>query len=398
MLTESQALARLVADDVRIRAIRTPIDLARADALAAARLPNPRLGIERQAVAGVTEYYVSVSQPLPITGRRGLDVQAASALVAARSNRADDDVRRLRSDLRLAFAGLVAAQARERELTDSRDRLTALADVLARRERAGDAAGYDRLRAEREALDVESELTIASTERARAQSLLAGFFSDVDDPSRLVAVPPAPGGTPPADVPEVDALLAQAETSRGVLAAFQREAEAARFAARAAERRRLPEPEIVAGTKSSTAGSGEGGGAVTVGSGAIGPLIGVQATLALFDRAKPERAAAVARAAQAESSLAAFRTVLKGEVAALREAVLLRRAASDRYRRDAIGRTRALERIAQVSYDAGERGILELLDGVRLGTTARLRQTQLDLALRQAEIELEFATGWETPR
>ncbi|MGE3176978.1 MAG: TolC family protein, partial [Vicinamibacterales bacterium] len=349
-------------------------------------------------VAGVTEYYVSVSQPLPITGRRGLDVQAASALVAARSNRADDDVRRLRSDLRLAFAGLVAAQARERELTDSRDRLTALADVLARRERAGDAAGYDRLRAEREALDVESELTIASTERARAQSLLAGFFSDVDDPSRLVAVPPAPGGTPPADVPEVDALLAQAETSRGVLAAFQREAEAARFAARAAERRRLPEPEIVAGTKSSTAGSGEGGGAVTVGSGAIGPLIGVQATLALFDRAKPERAAAVARAAQAESSLAAFRTVLKGEVAALREAVLLRRAASDRYRRDAIGRTRALERIAQVSYDAGERGILELLDGVRLGTTARLRQTQLDLALRQAEIELEFATGWETPR
>ena len=54
-----------------------------------------------------------------------------------------------------------------------------------------------------------------------------------------------------------------------------------------------------------------------------------------------------------------------------------------------------IERIAQVSYDAGERGILELLDAYRLGTSARARQAALDLAVRRAEIELSFATGWE---
>src|SRR3970282_175930 len=98
--------------------------------LAAGRWPNPRITFDRESVAGVTEYLTMVSQPLPITGRRGYDVQSASALVSASSSRADDQVRRLRADLRLAFADLVAAQDRERELRGSRDRLRELADVL----------------------------------------------------------------------------------------------------------------------------------------------------------------------------------------------------------------------------------------------------------------------------
>jgi outer membrane protein TolC len=54
-----------------------------------------------------------------------------------------------------------------------------------------------------------------------------------------------------------------------------------------------------------------------------------------------------------------------------------------------------IERIAQVSYDAGERGILELLDAYRTGAMSRIRQAALDAAVREAEIELEFVSGWE---
>jgi cobalt-zinc-cadmium efflux system outer membrane protein len=82
-------------------------------------------------------------------------------------------------------------------------------------------------------------------------------------------------------------------------------------------------------------------------------------------------------------------------VSALREAVLQRRFAAERYRTAAVGGAAEIERIAQVSYDAGERGILELLDAYRIGASARIRQAALDLAVRQAEIELAFATGWE---
>jgi len=392
-LTETEALRRLSSDSPRVQAIRASVELARVDVLAAVRWPNPRVSVERQAVAGVTEYYTSVSQVLPITGRRDLDMRAASALVSARSSRVEDDVRRLRADLRLAFATLVAAQTRERELTAARDRLRELGRVLATREQAGDAAGFDRLRAEREVLDLESDLATASTERAGAQAVLSSFFGDEVDPKHLVAVDgPVVGPT----VPVLEALLEQAEMTRGRLVAYRHDVDAARLAAQAAERRRVPEPEVVVGTKSSTAGSG-GAGTVTVGAGAIGPLVGVQATIPLFDRARPERALAAARAAQATSEAASLRAVLRGEVGALREGVLQRRAAAERYRAEAIQSARQIERIAQISYDAGERGILELLDAYRLGATARLRQAMLDLAVRTAEIELEFASGWELP-
>ena len=383
MLTEADALARLSTTSPRVRAIRAATDIARVDVLTAERWPNPRLTIDRESVDGVTEYFTMVAQPLPITGRRRFEVQAASALVSASTSRADDEVRRLRADMRVAFAQLTTAQARERELADARDRLRSLADILARREMEGDAAGFDRLRAEREILDLETDLVIATTERARARAALASFFADGADPSQLVAVS---GPRVPAEVPRLEALLEQAESVRGDLRAFQFEADAAGFAARAAERRRLPEPEVVAGTKSTTFGAGD-----------VGSVVMVHAAIPLFDRARPERALAAARAAEAEARAEAFRVVLRGEVGALRETVIQRRGAADRYRAEAINSAAEIERIALVSYDAGERSILELLDAYRIGMSARVRQVTLDLAVRQAEIELEFATGWEMP-
>jgi hypothetical protein len=186
-LTESDALSRLSAESPRARAIRAGIDIARVDVLSAERWPNPRVTWDREAVAGVAENILMVAQPLPVTGRRGLEIQAASALVNATTSRAHDEIRRLRADLRLAFADLSAVQTRERELTTARDRLRALAEVLAKREEAGDAAGFDRLRAEREVLEVETDRVVAATERARAQATLASFFTDVRDPSALIA-------------------------------------------------------------------------------------------------------------------------------------------------------------------------------------------------------------------
>src|SRR3989442_14365723 len=94
-----------------------------------------------------------VSQVLPINGSRRLEVQASEVLVEASSSRVDDEVRRARADLRLAFAQLVTAQVRERELMAARDRLRGLADVLAKREAAGDTAGFDRPPAARGGVD-----------------------------------------------------------------------------------------------------------------------------------------------------------------------------------------------------------------------------------------------------
>ena len=73
---------------------------------------------------------------------------------------------------------------------------------------------------------------------------------------------------------------------------------------------------------------------------------------------------------------------LRAEIAALRTAVLERRGAAERYRAAAVS-SAELERIAEVSYAAGERGILELLDAYRSASIAQGRQTTLDVAARQ---------------
>ena len=74
-LTESEALARLSPESPRVRAIRAAVELARADVHAAGRWPNPRVTFDREAVAGTTEYIMSVGQLLPINGQRGLQVR-----------------------------------------------------------------------------------------------------------------------------------------------------------------------------------------------------------------------------------------------------------------------------------------------------------------------------------
>jgi len=379
-LTEAQALSRLSNESPRVQALRAAVTVAEADILAAARWPNPRLTFSREAVAGIAEHYFTVIQPLAITGRRGFDVDAAEARAEAAASRVDEQVRRLRADLRLVFTHLWTAQTRERELARGRDRLQALADILARREAAGESAGFDRLRADREVIDIDADRAAAGSERTRAQGLLVGFFADLP---RVAVVEAEMGPMSRAPLPPVDELMARAET-RGAFVALRQDLEAAEFMARAAARRAFPEPEVVAGTKSSNVGTGD-----------VGSIFSVQVGIPLFDRARPEKAAALARARQVRAETEALRQTVRAQIAAWRAALIERRSVADAYREAVGGNADAIERIAQVSYEAGEQGILEVLDAHRTASAARIRQALLDAAVREAEIELEYVSGWE---
>lgn len=381
-LTESQALVRLSSESPRVQAALAALEVARAEVLAAGRWPNPRLTYNRESVVGISENMLLISQVLPLTGRRSLEVQAASERVDAVSSRVDDEIRRLRADLRLAFADLWAAQTRERELVRTRDRLRGLAEVLGRREAAGETAGFDRLRADREAIEIEADRAEAATERAQAQAVLVSFFPSV--PEGQVDVVMAERAAPM--VPALDALIVRAEAVRPDLLALGHDLEAAALAGRAAGRRALPEPELVAGTKSSNAGTGD-----------VGTVLSVHVNIPLFDRARPERAAAVARAAQVRAETERLRLTLRAQIAGWRDTLMARRGSAADYRTAVTANAEEIERVALVSYDAGERGILELLDAYRVGASARVRQTALDHAVREAEIELEFVSGWEIP-
>ena len=232
-------------------------------------------------------------------------------------------------------------------------------------------------------LDVDASRAMAATERARAQAMLASFVAAPPAPAVIEAARPAAPDTMP---PTVDELMTRAETSRGELVALARELDAAGFAEQAAARRVIPEPELVAGTKTSNAVGGD-----------VGSILSVHVALPLFDRARPERAAAQARGRQVRAEAEVLRQTIRAQIAAWRAAVVERRAIAARHRAALGPGTDQIERIAQISYDAGERGILELLDAHRTAATARIRQAELDAAVHEAEIELEFVSGWEMP-
>ena len=380
MLTEAEALARLTPNGPQALAMLAEVELSRAAELDAGRWPNPRVIYNRESVVGVTENILMVAQPLPLTGLRGLSVDAAEARTAASQDRADEALRRLRADLRHAFTDVWLAQVRAEVLTEAHSQVAALAERLATREAMGDAAGFDHLRAEREVFDVEADQTLALTFLARARGALVSLFAAPVAPASVVAVRPDRGETP---VPSLDELVSRAMDTRGELLALQHDAEAAALAASAARRRRIPEPELMAGTKTSSALGGD-----------VGTVLTLQASIPLFDTGQPETARAEAEARRAEARAEALRIRLRAEVAALRDAVLERRAALARYQ-TAVTAAAEVERIARVSYDAGERSILELLDAYRTAADARLRLAALEAAVGEAEIELEFASGWE---
>ena len=380
-LSEADAVSRVSLESPRARAIRAQVDLASADAYAAARWPNPRVTFSRESVAGTAENYLLFSQAFPITGRRGLETDSANQQVRAAQLRADDLVRRLRADARRAFVALSVAENRVRQLERALADLESLSEILAKREAAGDAAGFDRLRAEREALDVAASLAGARAERARWQGDLAAFFYPSPDPASLHAAPLSPARSP---LPAATDLVAQAEAARPDLLALDRDIESARLAGDAAARSRIPEPEVVAGLKTTSVGDDR-----------QGSVVSIAASIPLFDRARPERARAEARSLVATAERDALRSEIGAAVRALWRVAEERRAAADAYRSAAIPTSDQLRRIARLSYDAGERGILELLDAYRIAADAWLRLADLDAAVAHAEIDLELMTAVE---
>ena len=137
------------------------------------------------------------------------------------------------------------------------------------------------------------------------RATLSGFFTDVTDPSRLTAVGPRRRRLRSR---RWRPCVEQAEAIRGEVLALRHEIESARFSERAADRRLIPEPEIVAGTKSSTAAGGDH----------RQRHHRARHDSPVRSRAPRTGARARARPLKREARLDAFRLTLRGQIAALR--------------------------------------------------------------------------------
>lgn len=383
VLTEAQALERMRTEHPQARALRFGVQELEAEVRERTLVPNPTVSYTREGAGISVDDFLLVTQALPVPGRAGLLGEAAGWATTAAQADAEATLLSLATDLRLGFTDLLVAQERLGILGEAARTLTRLVDVLREREAEGEGSRFDRLRAEREIADVETEHEEAAISRLDAQARLSAFFAPGLDPRALRAAGSVTDG---GDVPALDPLMIGLLDQRPDYRALM--LEEARWDAerRAAERLSYPVASLSAGLKrAGPDGARSSGYAVTA-----------SVAVPLFNHGQSQ----VARAEAAQARLGAARDVLgariTSEVRVAHVAASRYHALADRYRADSLEAADELLVIAGTAYEEGEYGILELLDAHRVVLGARLRLLHLSATARKAGINLDRAVGGKT--
>lgn len=373
-LTEAEALRLGLSRPELIELARARIGEAQADLTETAVWANPTFEVARDRTGGTNETSWQVSQPFDFSGRRSLREKAAGH----RRTAAEAGNRALYAEqaagLRKAFYAVLRQQETLRALQAWAARFGDIGIVVKKLANAGEASGYDRRRLMREQRAAEARLAEADAELARNRAILAALLGQgADDGVSGRLLPDSPD-----DLAVLKARLAE----RPDLVALAAKVEAAE-AEHAAARRNFPEVTLGIGSTRVDDGFTR----------ETGTLFSVEIPLPIFDRqqAGNRRTAAQAMSARAELGLA--RQAAEGELLGLHGQLLQLRVAAERYRREAVGPSAELVRIAEAAYRAGESTVLELLDAYGGALEAETMALDLEWRAREARIELDQMTG-----
>lgn len=388
-LTEKQAL-QLLRESPHYRELQSRVSVTRAAVLRGTLFPNPSVSAEVES-AGRTDFYL-FEQRLPLNGRRALLRQAGKSAVAATQAEADHELRGIEAEVRHAFYQLTHAQRQQKSIERSLKELRKLARILRAREDAGEGSKFDRLRAEREIVERETEAGEAALMMARARGRLAEYLGTGIGADGLVAEGALePGYTLP---PLPDVLMRALET-RSDYRIGKARLEQLRIEAEAADRKRIPDPVVTAGFMRAQKRTLQADSFPT---GAVfrnGVVLGVSIDLPLFDKGQVEKQLAVAKSERTRARQQVLERRILAEVRAGWEALRLRRKLAEDYRERSGRRATELRDIAEIAYQEDELGILELLDSYRVSQRARLRLLGLQAAAKLAEVEFDRAIGKE---
>lgn len=351
---------------------------AEARTRAAGLFPDPELHWVRETVESgpvADEDIASVSLPVDIV--RPL---AARSLAAAEGAwvRAEATLARSRAvhDALVAFHRVVIAEERVAIRARAVADLAEAARILARREEAGTASGYDSSRLSVAAELARSALAEARADRAAARSRLAILLAvdeaslDVEASLTLLSEEEATrlGEAP---IPAQEAVAHAQESQEGADAAVSH----ARWAW-------VPVFELGGGLKH-----------VDESGGGYGYVAGVSIRIPVFDRGQGLRAEAVAQRELTAVRADALRRELGAEVRSARAALRAARSELERFTAHTAGQVEALLTAVRSGYREGEHSILELVDAQRARTDVAERRLVLLEAAKAAEVRLRAAAG-----
>ena len=377
-LTEKDAVSLLLTRSPSAMETRAGTAVVEAQTRSWHRWPNPQVGYDHEG-AGLTQVS-RVQQTIPLNGRLGLLRQAGTAAVKVSETQADHTLWNLCSDMRQVFFELLFAQQRQQVLQESMAELQDVGRILRDRERLGEGSLFDRLRAEREQADLQAELASGRAITAQARARLASFFDGNIDPVSIRARGEFGFAK---ELPPLSELLPHATENRQDYQAEKRLQERFQWEERAAIRLRIPDPVFFVGIKRAEEPRGI----------AYGPHVGFSVSIPVFDRGQDRVAELEAELRRSGYREEVLDQQIHSEVSGAYEVLQIRWQAEEEYRGQLEEQGPLLDRIAEVAYQEGEIGILELLDAYRVRRQAVLRVLELTAARKQGEISLERVIG-----
>lgn len=329
---------------------------------------NPSVELSREGAGGESEYQVGVVQPIDLNGRRGSLRDAARADGLATEAEIARRRQVLVAEVRQAYVQCAAASAQLDVWQRYTDELAEAERVSTARAEAGDTAVYDvrRVRVERRA--AEAQLARARGDVAADCAALASLTGIADSQVELEAITRLTSAAQPSE--------------RADLLADERRIEAAQYRVRAAEQARLPQLAVGVGLLRRDDGFDT----------AYGPVVSVGVTVPLWNSGSAAVRLEEARAAALESELLIARRRVGAEqnAAAARLAAARGAAVTAAGAREDAGR---LGTIAETAYQAGEIGVVELLDAYEAAREADLSVIALATNAALAAVEYDLAIG-----
>lgn len=386
-LTEARAVQQALANPALADLRAGWTGAAKADGLERFAWQNPSLSYTREQLLGsqlAGEDYVTISQTFDVSGRRTLARQASNERQRAAEHRATAVTVELAAEVRRRFYDLLLAQQRERVLDAWKDQVQTYLATIAKRERAGDAAAYDRLRMERELTGIEARLAAERVTRLGAWTLLHGLI----DPDSTTAPDTAPDTVPsldgsllPGSSPSA-AEVVEATSSTSEAQARRAESRALELDRRISSRWWVPSPSLGVGYK----------GVEIPGGRAHGLVVSLGVPLPLLDRGRADRVRTEARARTLRAQAQLRTNEARTQSAALSQEVAMLIAAARTLQGEGSERSEAVIRAAEAGYRGGEIGVTELVDAYRSAAEAELLVLDLAMRARLAEIELRRLT------
>jgi cobalt-zinc-cadmium efflux system outer membrane protein len=377
-LTLPDAVARALANNPAYLAKSLDLGLATLDIDIAGERPNPDFAYENTRDAPHQAFVFTT--PVELGGKRGSRValgQSAREVVRADLAREAAD---LRSDVRHAFYRLMAA---DRRLAVARELMGVAArarDAARTRVESGDAPRLDQVQAELAGARVANATATAEGERAALQ----------DELDALLGLPPGTALTPVGDVfvdglDTLSAPAAPAGESIDVTAAMRRTA-AANAAIGLARSARVPDVTVETGLTYDAPPDF-----------AYGWKLGASMTVPLFTTHRVEVVRAQQAATQAERQQAAATADVASRLSAASRRAMAFGEAVRRTTRDILPAAATVNDMAQASYEAGQTGMVNLLQSLQTVAETRLDAVETALSFQLALADLERVRAGAQP-